>query len=227
MTTEIGMDNPIESGTRGIKRAPMSAAQVREGARAQRAKAPEIARAKQQRRSQKADGGVHEVDRSRGESRAQEAAGANEVDRGPVKRWQRAHALAQLPDPPGYSLCWIARHGQHRGDDAGMLAAQEEGWEFVRREEFPKRFLPTQRHADNGQIIANASAVLMKLPVELKAQRDAYYDGLRDRATRQVTRRRPGLPEANATMPLVEDRNDVQTKIGRLPVARTRAAADA
>ena len=53
---------------------------------------------------------------ARGRSRRRPRPGAgrstvHEVDRGPQKNWQRAYALPSFPDPAGYSLCWIARHG--------------------------------------------------------------------------------------------------------------------
>lgn len=181
---------------------------------------PEAARQHKQRRGKKAGGDVHNVDRTVAASRVQEAAEATMVERGPIKRWQRAYALPHLPDPPGYVLQYVGRHGQHRGDEARLTAALQEGWEFARKSDFPKHFLPTQTLPGFGQIIGNDSTVLMKLPVEFKQQMDAYYNGKRDSATRAVTRRHPGLPEATKEMPLVEDRNDVSADNPRMRARR-------
>lgn len=183
--------------------------EIREQAVKRAAAKPVHAKAKAERRAKGAGGDVHAVVRSRGRSRKQEASAAHKVDRGVVKRWRRAHSLPSFPDPPGYTYCWISSHRRRHGDEAGILAAKQEGWEFVRAEELDEDSLPTQTHSRYGEMIGNDSTVLMKLPDELKAQRDGHFNQKRDLATRQVTRRKPGLAEATRQMPLVEDRNDV------------------
>ena len=188
---------------------------------------PEAARQVKQRRGKKAGGDVHTVDRDRGHSRTQEAAAAHEVERGPVRRWHRAYALPHLPDPPGYTLQYVGRHGQHRGDEARLTAALQEGWEFARTTDFPKHFLPTISLSGFGQIIGNDSTVLMKLPLEFKHQMDAYYNGRRDAATKAVNRRKPGLEINHKAMPLVEDRNDVDVATPRMRARRAPKADDA
>lgn len=198
-----------------------SAQELKEQQVQREAKKPTLAQQQRENRSRKAGGEIHTVDRKVAPSRKQEAGAAHIVDRGPKKRWRRAYALPTLQDPPGYTLCYISRHKRHRGDDAGVLEAVQEGWEFVRQDQFPKHALPTQSLTKYGEVIGNDSTVLMMLDNELKAQRDAYYNQRRDAATRAVTRRNPGLPEATRQMPLVEDRNDIATE---MPLMRARRA---
>lgn len=200
------------------------AAEAREHAIRREQLKPEAARQAKQRRGKKAGGEVHKVDRKQAQSRTQEAGEVHEIVRGPIKRWQRAYALPHLPDPPGYVIQYIGRHGQHRGDEARLTAALQEGWEFARKTDWPDRYLPTQTLPGFGQIIGNDSTVLMKLPLEFKHQMDAYYNGRRDAATKAVNKRNPGLPEATRAMPLVEDRNDVSADNPRMRARRAPRA---
>lgn len=175
-------------------------------ARRQRA-APELARHARQRRNQKEASGVsNKVNRTRGKSVRQAAAAAHEVDRGPVKRWRRANALAQVPTLAGYHIEWVRKDNQFKGDNANLLAHLEEYWEPCRREDFPGRILPTQALAEFGAVIGNASNILMKIPDELKAQRDRHYNNIRDNATAAISKPNPA-PDgvSHQSMPIVED----------------------
>lgn len=199
------------------------------------AKKPQIAKQRAERRAKGASD-VHAVDRGHGPSVAQQAKSSSKVvtvDTGAIKSWRRAYSLPSFPDPPGYVLCWIARHKRRHGDDAGLLASLREGWQFVKPEEIDEDDLPTEtftgRLAKHGDVIGDETTVLMKLPEAFKAQRDAYYNGKRDSATKAVTRKNPGLDIESTAMPLVEDRNEVSADYVRMRARRPsrRDAADA
>jgi len=185
---------------------------------------PELARQLRQRRAKKADGDIHKVDREVHPSRTQEAAELNEVDRGPVRRWQRAAALVQMPPPPGYHIEWVRRDNRNRGDHANLLAHIQEGWEPCGRKDFPKAVLPTQRLTDLGEVIGNDNSILMKIPLELKAQRDAFYNSRRDKATRGIdSSNEVGLTQAqDPRMPIVENININEGALSRVPKMRRR-----
>lgn len=206
----------------------MGAAEMRQHKAEQKAKAPVLAKQKAQRRH-KGSNDVHKVDRTHGQVRKPES-GVHLVDRAEdlEKSWRRAYSLPSFPDPPGYVLCWIGRHRNRHGDDRGLLMALRERWIFVRPDEMEEEDLPTEtftgRMAKHGEVIGDETTVLMKLPVKYKMQRDAYYNRRRDQATREVTRRKPGLAEANSKMPLVEDINE--TEMTR-PMMRARRAPTA
>jgi len=188
---------------------------------------PILAKQQKERRNAPSNAGIHAVDRKvSARSQKQSASDAHETEQVERKRWQPAYTLPGVEDPEGYVCCWISRHGRHRGDEEGLRKALQEGWEFARKTDFHGRHvLPTQRLSDHGEIIGNDSSVLMKLPEELKAQRDAYYNGRRDRATRQINNPKPGLAEANDKMPLVEDLNQTQSGFARGRRRRPDAAA--
>lgn len=185
---------------------------------------PEIARQARQNRHRSADGDIHVVDRAVAKSRTQEAAATNEVARPPVRRWQKASTLASLPPPPGYYLEWVRRDNLQRGDNANLVSHLEEGWEFARKSDFPGKFVPTVSLSDQGEVIGNASMIVMKLPIELKHQRDEHYRTQRRRATEAVGMADPA-PEgvSHPAMPIVEDVNQTrnvhkQAKARRAPV---------
>jgi hypothetical protein len=206
------------------KRAAATFETINEHARRETEAAPELARQARQARHKAADGGIHAVNRSVAKSRTQEAAEVTEVARPPVRRWMKASSLPSFPAPPGFYLEWVRRDNSQRGDSANLVEHLTEGWEFARKSDFPGRHVPTQNLSDHGEVIGNASSILMKLPLELKHQRDEYYRTQRNRATAAV-----GMPDpspegvSHPDMPIVEDVNKVravhrQAKARRAPV---------
>jgi len=195
-----------------VRKSSIGAKEIREQKHEKQGKAAPIAKQRAQGRA-KGNDGLHSVDRGHGPSLNQDAASVHIVDLGPKKNWQRAYALPSFPDPPGFSLCWIARHRRRHGDDVNLLASIREGWQFVKPDELDEEDVPTEtftgRLAKHGEVVGDETTILMKMPDLMKAQRDAYYNRRRDEATRQVRKPRPGLAEANSKMPLVEDRNEI------------------
>jgi hypothetical protein len=191
-----------------------------------------LAAVKQRKGSRAKGNNLHEVDRGHGPSLRQQAASAHAVDLGPERNWQRAYSLPHIEPPPGFTYCYVARHRRRQGDDAGLFSSLREGWIPVTINEVEEQDLPTEslsgRLAKYGDVIGDDTTILMKMPDRMKAQRDAYYNTKRDAATRAVTRRKPGLAEANPTMPLVEDRNEISVDHPRMRARRPgRAEADA
>lgn len=189
--------------------------------------APELARQAKQKRSKRADGDIHSVDRKVSRSRTQEADAATEVSRGPEKRWQRPSSLPGLPNPPGFELLWARKDNQARGDNVHLMELLQEGWEFARRSDFPGRILPTQSFQDHGEIIGNGSTVLLKMPERLVAERNAHYNKLRDDAAKAIRRPNPGM-SSHKSMPIVEDKMDEDPALVRSGTRRRQAqpAAD-
>lgn len=193
------------------------------------AKKPAIARQRAERRA-KGSGNAHAVDRGHGPSVKQQASSAHKVitvDEATQKSWRRAYSLPSFPDPPGYSLCWVARHRRRHGDDVNLLASLREGWQFVRPDEIDEEDLPTEtftgRLSKHGEVIGDETTILMKMPAAFKAQRDAYYNKKRDSATKAVTRKNPGLEVNSSAMPLVEDRNEVSSELVKMRARRAPA----
>jgi hypothetical protein len=193
-----------------VKKSAIGAAEIKE----ERDKKNTGAAIAKQRTGNRAKGDTtHAVDRGIGAKGARAESQIHIVDRGPRETWQRAYSLPSFPDPPGFSLCWIARHRRRHGDDVNLMASMREGWRFVHPDELEEQDIPTEtftgRLAKHGEVVGDETTILMKMPNHMKAQRDAYYNRRRDVATRAVRKRNPGIPEANSKMPLVVDQNDV------------------
>ena len=227
-TIDIGDENngiaTAAQITRGVPKKSLTIAELKQQRVEKAAKAPAIAKQRAGNRA-KGNDGLHAVDRTAGTDRPQDA-GVHVVDRGPKTVWQRAYALPSFPDPPGYSLCWIARHRRRHGDDVGLLASIREGWQFVKPGDLEEDDVPTEtfvgRLAKHGEVVGDETTILMKMPDAMKAQRDAYYNRRRDAATREVRKPRPGIAESNSKMPLVEDRNEISEESVQM---RARRAA--
>lgn len=211
-TIEVGQPDGI-AGQRstGIRKTSIGAAELKQQRAEKDQKAPAIAK---QRATGRAKGDTtHAVDRGIGAVGTRAEAQVTVVDRGPKTNWQRAYSLPSFPDPPGFTLCWIARHRRRHGDDVNLLQSLREGWQFVRPDELEEQDIPTEtftgRLAKHGEVVGDETTILMKMPDHMKAQRDAYYNRRRDIATRAVRKQKPGLAEANSKMPLVIDQNDI------------------
>lgn len=176
----------------------------------------ELARQARENRSRAADGDVHAVSHTVHSSRAQEADEGKVVVKPPKKRWQRATALPAMQNPPGWRLKWARIDGQHRGDQSNLIRHIQEGWEFAKVTDFPKRALPTHRLTNHGEVIGNVDTVLLKLEEDLVQQRNDFYNSKRDVATRAINEE-SGLTEAlHPAMPLVEDINRSRVKFQRM-----------
>lgn len=200
------------------------ASELIEQGKQRNAKKGVIAKQRKERRAKGADD-LHAVDRGQGPTLTQQARRAHKVEEPlPVKAWRRPYALPGFPDPPGYVLCYIARHRNRHGDEKGTLMALREGWVPASLDDIDEEDVPietlTGRLAKFGDVIGDDSTILMKLPEALKAQRDAYYNNKRDAATKAVTRRRPGLEVQSPAMPLVEDRNEVSVTLDTMRARR-------
>lgn len=205
-TIEVG------GGTGTVRASSVGAAELKEQKVQRQAKAPAVARQRAQGRA-KGNDGTHAVERGHGPLGERATSAVHVVDHGPKTTWQRAYSLPSFPDPPGFTLCWIARHRRRHGDDANLLASIREGWQFMRPDELDEQDVPTEtftgRLAKYGEVVGDETTILMKMPDAMKAQRDAFYNRRRDAATREVRKSKPGLAEANPKMPLVEDRNEI------------------
>ena len=212
------VSSTIEIGT------PVGASEIREAAHQREGQKAAVAKQRAGKRGKASIKEVHAVDRRIGGTSRREASKVHLVDHGIEKNWRPAYSLPSFPDPPGFSLCWIARHSRRHGDEANLLASLRQGWIPVKPDELEDQDLPvesfTGRLAKYGEVIGDETTILMKLPDRMKAQRDAHYNGKRDKATRAVTRRKPGLAEATTQMPLVEDRNEVSTDFARMRARR-------
>lgn len=129
------------------------------------------------------DGGVHAINRVSRPARTQEAADAATIDRPKRRRWTRASHLPEMPAIPGFALKWVRVDGKKDGDQRGVFRHLQEQWVPARKEEFPQYALPTQALGRHGEVIGNGEMILMKIPEDIREERNATFEEKRDRTT--------------------------------------------
>ncbi len=184
---------------------------------------PELAAQAKKRRNKRADGGIHAVQHTIQTSRTQEAAERVRPELPPEKRWVRASTLPGMPPLPGYHLKWARRDGRARGDHANLVRYLREGWEVARKSDFPGHALPTHRLTDYGEVIGNEDTILMKIDDRLVAQRNAFFNDRRDRATSSINDT-SGLNKAlrKSRTHLVEDKDRSKVTFPQVEVRHRR-----
>lgn len=184
----------------------MRSEQILEGVAKRKSRAP--ARAKQQAErvgDRKADGGVHAITHTVHQSRKQEVAASKVVAKPPRRRWQRASTLPAMPELPGYHVEYVRRDNRNRGDFANLRAHLRSGWEICRVSDFAQENLPTIEISSHGEVIGNDDTILMKIDLELWADRTHEYDSARDLATKAINQKIPRLDVQHPDMPFYKD----------------------
>ena len=92
--------------------------------------------------------------------------------------WQRPSSLDAPPAPDGYIHRWIRAEVRGYEDTKNVINRLREGYELVRADEYPDWQLPTIEDGKNAGVIGVGGLLLARIPEELIAQRDAYYQGL-------------------------------------------------
>ena len=113
-------------------------------------------------------------------------------NRDAAKRPQAWTPPSVLPDPApqdGWVFRWIRTSMMGQLDPTNMSAKRREGWEAVKAADHPELMYmadnnnPNNRFKDNVEI---GGLVLCKAPVEMLAQRNAYYKQQADSQTEAI-----------------------------------------
>tara|TARA_R100001594_G_scaffold78199_2_gene112743 strand:+ start:5145 stop:5615 length:471 start_codon:yes stop_codon:yes gene_type:complete len=85
-------------------------------------------------------------------------------------------SLLDAPEPPeGYAHRWIRAEVRGFDDRKNISARMREGWELVRKEEYPDFEAPT---IDNGKyegVFGVGGLLLARIPVEIVEERTDYF----------------------------------------------------
>jgi len=125
------------------------------------------------------------------------------------KAWTRPTVLPDPVPEDGYTYHWVRISTQGQADTNNVSSKLREGWEPVRADAHPEIFSDTvddPRFKDN---IITGGLMLCKAPVELVAERNAYY---RQQAESQIHSVDNNLMRENdPRMPLFNDRKTTVT----------------
>jgi len=86
----------------------------------------------------------------------------------------------EAPDPPeGFHHRWVRSEFRGEQDEKNIMARLRSGYEFVRKDEYPDRMdLPSINDGKYKGVIGVGGLLLMRCPIEVKEDRDAYFQEL-------------------------------------------------
>ena len=91
------------------------------------------------------------------------------------KPWAPPSRLAAPEAPAGYVHRWIRTAMRGEDDKMNVNTKLREGWEPVRKDEYPDYEAPTIDEGRYEGIIGQGGLMLCRIPVETAQERSAYY----------------------------------------------------
>ena len=91
------------------------------------------------------------------------------------KHWQLPSSL-DTPEPPeGFKFRWIRAEVRGYEDNKNVIGRQRQGYELVRADAYPDFDFPSEAKGKHEGIVSVGGLLLAKVPLEIAAERDAYY----------------------------------------------------
>ena len=129
-----------------------------------------------------------------------------------VQTWKPPSTLDAPPAPAGYAHRWIRIEANGFDDRKNLSARLREGFELVRAEEYPDWELPSIQDGKHAGVIGVGGLVLARIPIDIAAQRNAYY---RRQANEQLAAVDNDLMrESNPTMPISKPERQSRVTFG-------------
>ena len=120
------------------------------------------------------------------------------------KPWAPPSRLEAPEAPAGYVHRWIRVAMRGEEDKMNVNSKLREGWEPVRKDEYPDYEAPTIDEGRYEGVIGQGGLMLCRIPVETVEERTAYYGG---RTREQMTAVDQDLmKEQHPSMPIQNDR---------------------
>ena len=91
------------------------------------------------------------------------------------KPWAPPSMLDAPPAPDGYKHRWIRAETRGFNDTKNISAKLREGWELVRKDEFPDFEAPVVDSGKYEGVFGVGGLVLARIPLETVAERTAYF----------------------------------------------------
>ena len=126
--------------------------------------------------------------------------------------WQRPSSLDAPPAPDGYIHRWIRAEVRGYEDTKNVINRLREGYELVRADEYPDWQLPSIEDGKNAGVIGVGGLLLARIPEELIAQRNAYYQGLTEDQIKAVDN--DLMKDAHPSMPISKPERQSRVTFG-------------
>ena len=91
------------------------------------------------------------------------------------KPWAPPSMLDAPPAPDGFKHRWIRAETRGYDDTKNVSAKMREGWELVRKDEFPDFEAPVVESGKYEGVFGVGGLVLARIPMETIAERTAYF----------------------------------------------------
>ena len=93
------------------------------------------------------------------------------------KPWAPPSVLDAPPAPDGFKHRWIRAETRGFDDTKNISAKMREGWELVRKDEYPDFEAPVVESGKYEGVFGVGGLVLARIPEETVAERTAYFEG--------------------------------------------------
>ena len=93
------------------------------------------------------------------------------------KPWAPPSMLDAPPAPDGYKHRWIRHETRGFDDTKNISAKMREGWELVRKDEYPDFESPVVESGKYKGVFGVGGLMLARIPEETVAERTAYFAG--------------------------------------------------
>ena len=102
------------------------------------------------------------------------------------KPWQPPSMLDAPPPPEGYAHRWIRAEVRGFDDRKNISARMREGWELVRKEEYPDFEAPTMDSGKYEGVFGVGGLLLARIPIEIVDDRTSYFQQQNSEAMQAV-----------------------------------------
>ncbi len=92
------------------------------------------------------------------------------------KPWAPPSMLDAPPAPDGFKHRWIRAETRGFDDTKNVSAKMREGWELVRKDEYPDFEAPVIDSRKYEGVFGVGGLILARIPLETVAERKAYFD---------------------------------------------------
>ena len=92
------------------------------------------------------------------------------------KPWAPPSMLDAPPAPDGFKHRWIRAETRGFDDTKNVSAKMREGWELVRKDEFPEFEAPVIESGKYEGVFGVGGLILARIPLETVVERKAYFE---------------------------------------------------
>jgi hypothetical protein len=102
------------------------------------------------------------------------------------KPWSPPSLLDAPPAPEGFTHRWIRSEVRGFDDRKNVSARMREGWELVRKDEYPSFEAPTIEGGRHEGVFGVGGLLLARIPTEIVEERKEYFDQMNSDAMQAV-----------------------------------------